>query len=333
CPRKNRLLFSSILLVKEHWKTRLIHRKAFCSCLSNGDTDKFVKIALFTDALKKDLIFPLKYPAYADVLHALSQVCVAYRGEYLSFLWEKLNLACGVWAYSNLDAPESLKCKRDGLLISPFWRPYIRLVKIQINRNWTCGGLRCTQLQEVRLGSEHYCSILRIRTLHPLYTDPQLSKHLRQDGVVLPSIPTLRWGQARPRYPKSCKKIEELCGFGKDRTGSPISIAYIGQSLAEAAPYLRVFDVWDTNYALFLEHISEFKKFNILIIKTSSTDIRFNKPNATEIDQKALLQKCIKDFRTKFENIPSCAERRRIRLLHALTYGPDGDRCWHILRG
>ncbi|PPQ79433.1 hypothetical protein CVT25_002704 [Psilocybe cyanescens] len=95
--------------------------------------DNFLKITLFTETTHDDPVLPEKYLARTDALRALSQVCVAYRREFLPFLWEKLNICCDardsavdVSVLFHINIGKALERKCDGLIVSPHLQPYIR---------------------------------------------------------------------------------------------------------------------------------------------------------------------------------------------------------------
>lgn len=92
-----------------------------------------VKITLFTETPHDNPVLPEKYLAHTDVLRALSQVCVAYRREFLPDLWHQLNICCDVRdtavdasALFHINIGKALERKCDGLAVSPHLRPHIR---------------------------------------------------------------------------------------------------------------------------------------------------------------------------------------------------------------
>ncbi|KAH9486246.1 hypothetical protein JR316_0000310 [Psilocybe cubensis] len=233
-----------------------------------------LKITVFTETPQRDPVLPAKYRERTSTLRALSQVCVAYRREYLPALWEQLNICwdirgivIGASALFHINIGKALDRNCDGLAISPHLRPHIRTANIVLTRYKAA-----TSIPKFRALLH---SLENLHTLYLLHTHTQLGKFLNQtfhDGVTFPQIRTLAIQGYCQHILRCCPNlttlwcnIEEIRGFSGDEK--------IIAGLTKAAPNLRVFEVWDTNYSSFLQHLPSFKNFTKLIIKTSSTYI------------------------------------------------------------
>ncbi|KDR85741.1 hypothetical protein GALMADRAFT_218830 [Galerina marginata CBS 339.88] len=312
--------------------------------------DNFLIIGPFTETPGNDYpVLPIAYLERTDTLRALSQVCVAYRREFLPVLWETFNACCAARPSSGSNPNnffkhigETLLLKSKGVSVNPTLGAFIRTANIVLTRYQT--------ETVIPKFSKSLRKLPNLHTLHVLHAHTQMTTAIKTgfEGVELPSIRTLiipgYCHEILQRCPnvtivwcirddgsklitviaKHCKAVEEMRGFSGEES--------IMKRIAKAAPNLRVFDMWDHTYEAVLERLPSFKKFNTLIVKTpqapDSDTIHVNrwgvqtKPSPPRPD----LQKCISDAKARFKKLPPTNERRRIRIFHQDTTAKKGFR-------
>ncbi|KDR85740.1 hypothetical protein GALMADRAFT_384480 [Galerina marginata CBS 339.88] len=286
----------------------------------------YLNIVPFTKVPHDGPVLPEEYLERTDVLRALSQVCVAYRRQFLPILWETLNVCCEAREESGANPAsffkhigEALGRKCDGFSISPDLRAYVKVVNVVLTRYRSAIVIPKFPVLLQSLPNLHI--------LHLLHTHTQMMTALEAafEGVVIPTIRTLIiqgychdilkccpnvttvWcirddgRKLLPVIETHCKFVEELRGFsGDDR---------IIKKIVKAAPNLRVFDMWYRNYKAVLKHLPSFKKMNTIVIKTFTTIGQYP-------DEMELLQECIKQTRLNFKALPETREKKHIHVVY-----------------
>ncbi|KDR85742.1 hypothetical protein GALMADRAFT_218831 [Galerina marginata CBS 339.88] len=313
--------------------------------------DNFLDITPFTRAPHRPPVLPKIYLERTDVLRALSQVSVAYRRAFLPFVWTTFNVCCeahhssGVKSshlFNNpaLEASSAFKHvggtlirKCDGLFANPDLRPYIRTVNVVFTRYRSAMVIpRFPVLLQ---------SLPNLRTLHILHADYEMLDVLEDSlkDVLLPTVRTLIvqgschnilkccpnvttvWCISNdhndnrklvPFIQLYCKLVEELRGFSWDETSI--------KDIIEAAPNLRALDMCVEESQIVLNHLASFKDLNTITIKTSTWTEKY--PALMEA-----LQKCVRDTKTQFEDLPTAKERRYI---HVIYDDKDRRSSWNL---
>ncbi|KAF8910142.1 hypothetical protein CPB84DRAFT_1360461 [Gymnopilus junonius] len=205
--------------------------------------DYFPKITVLTRVSRNHPVLDSDYLERTDVLRSLSQVCVAYRQDYLALLWETTNACCAtrVRERKNVSDPDTSFSKQTAETLA---RLTSGLILVLSNL--------AALLQ----------SLPNLHTLHILHTHSQMGGKILEEpfqGVTFPNIRTLiiqgychhilssctntttLWcvrddgRKLVAKIEKHCKLLQEVRGFDLDKK-------YL-KKVINAAPNLRAFDV------------------------------------------------------------------------------------------
>ncbi|KAF9532112.1 hypothetical protein CPB83DRAFT_848367 [Crepidotus variabilis] len=229
-------------------------------------------------------VLPVLYLEKTDVLRILCQVSVAYRRNFLPFLWYSLSACCAARPGPDVKpmmffrhVAETLVSKCEGLSRNPELAALVRCVQLALTRYQSASVIPTLASTLARLPNAH--------TLHILHAHTQMTTALKDgfQGISLPQIRTVI-------VPGYCHEILRCCPGTKtvwctEEDGSKL-VTVIGshckevvelrgvlfddtkaKRIVKAVPNLEVIEIMPYEAEVFLTHLTAFKNFRCLILK------------------------------------------------------------------